>query len=103
MPGMQTQLNAVIDRPGDYEGFSANYSGAGFSGMKFRFRGLSAAGFAQWVQEARAAGAELSNERYRELSRPSEREPVRRFSGVAAGLYDAILNQCVTSCQGTSN
>ena len=35
MPGMQTQLHAVINRPGDYEGFSANYSGAGFSGMRF--------------------------------------------------------------------
>ena len=41
MPGMQTQLHAVINKPGDYEGFSANYSGAGFSGMQFKFHGLS--------------------------------------------------------------
>jgi len=26
----QTQLHAVINKPGEYEGFSANYSGAGF-------------------------------------------------------------------------
>src|SRR3546814_10389443 len=31
MPGMETQLHAVINKPGDYTGFSANYSGAGFS------------------------------------------------------------------------
>ncbi len=30
MPGMQTQLRAVINYAGVYEGFSANYSGAGF-------------------------------------------------------------------------
>ena len=36
MPGMETQLHAVMNKPGDYEGFSANYSGAGFSGMRFR-------------------------------------------------------------------
>lgn len=103
MPGMQTQLNAVINRAGDYEGFSANYSGAGFSGMRFRFRGLSAADFGQWVSEARASGAALDPQSYQALARPSEREPVRRYSQVTADLYDRILNQCVSSCQASSN
>jgi cytochrome o ubiquinol oxidase subunit 2 len=98
MPGMQTQLNAVINRQGDYEGFSANYSGAGFSGMHFKFRGLSGSDFEQWVQSAKTAGRELDNESYLQLEKPSEREPVRRYSLVAAGLYDGILSQCVTPC-----
>ena len=98
MPGMQTQLNAVINRPGDYEGFSANYSGAGFSGMHFKFRGLSAGDFEHWVQSAKTAGRELNNQGYLQLEKPSEREPVRRYSVVTAGLYDAIVNQCVTPC-----
>ncbi|MFX5344356.1 cytochrome ubiquinol oxidase subunit II, partial [Acinetobacter baumannii] len=33
MPGMETKLHAVVNRAGRYRGFSANYSGAGFSGM----------------------------------------------------------------------
>jgi cytochrome o ubiquinol oxidase subunit 2 len=37
MPGMETKLHAVINQPGEYEGFSANYSGAGFSDMRFKF------------------------------------------------------------------
>ena len=41
MPSMETTLHAVINRPGEYEGFSANYSGAGFSGMRFKFLGMS--------------------------------------------------------------
>jgi cytochrome o ubiquinol oxidase subunit 2 len=98
MPGMQTQLNAVINREGDYDGFSANYSGAGFSGMRFKFRGLSAAEFDQWVQSAKSAGRQLDNQGYLQLQKPSEREPVRRYSLVAAGLYDSILSQCVTPC-----
>jgi len=98
MPGMQTQLNAVINKQGDYEGFSANYSGAGFSGMHFKFRGLSGGDFAQWVQSAKAARRELDNEAYLRLEKPSEREPVRSYSVVAPGLYDAILSQCVTPC-----
>jgi len=99
MPGMQTQLNAVMNQPGVYEGFSANYSGAGFSGMHFKFKGLSTAGFEQWVQSVKASDQELSKAGYQELAKPSERDPVRRYSSVDASLYDAILNQCVaTSC-----
>src|SRR5882762_2585695 len=93
MPGMQTQLNAVINQPGEYEGFSANYSGAGFSGMHFKFRGVSQGEFAQWVQAAKGAGQQLSKDGYQQLARPSEREPVRRYAAVDASLYDAILNQ----------
>jgi len=99
MPGMQTQLNAVINRPGVYEGFSANYSGAGFSGMHFKFHGLSAVEFDRWVQSARTASARLDAPAYLELEKPSEREPVRRYSAVDAGLYDAILSQCVRPCR----
>jgi cytochrome o ubiquinol oxidase subunit 2 len=95
MPGMQTQLNAVINREGRYEGFSANYSGAGFSGMRFTFRGMSAGDFDQWVQAAKAAGGELNRDAYRALVHPSENEPVRRFAAVSPDLYDAILNRCV--------
>jgi len=98
MPGMQTQLNAVINRPGDYEGFSANYSGAGFSGMHFKFRGLSAAGFDEWVKSTRSAGRKLDNDNYLQLAKPSERDPIRRYSQVASGLYDAILSQCGPPC-----
>ena len=50
MPGMQTTLHAVINQPGDFEGFSANYSGAGFSDMRFRFHGLSDENFDQWIE-----------------------------------------------------
>ncbi len=40
MPGMETKLHAVINKAGTYEGFSANYSGSGFSRMNFKFHGL---------------------------------------------------------------
>lgn len=95
MPGMETKLHAVINAPGEFDGFSANYSGAGFSGMRFKFHGLSAGDFDKWVQTARSGGGELSRAGYLQLERPSEREPVRRYAGVASGLYDAILNRCV--------
>ena len=95
MPAMETQLHAVINQPGSYEGFSANYSGAGFSDMHFRFYGKSQAEFEQWVAQVKAGGGSLGREGYLALARPSEREPVRHYAEAAPGLYDAILNLCV--------
>lgn len=95
MPGMETKMHAVINRPGDYVGFSANYSGDGFSHMRFRFHGLDQAGFDQWIQGARAAGRVLDREAYLALERPSEKNPAAYYGGVEPNLFDAVVNMCV--------
>src|SRR5690349_21825084 len=48
MPAMETTLNAVINKPGNYKGMSSNFSGDGFSHMKFAFHGTSATEFDAW-------------------------------------------------------
>jgi cytochrome o ubiquinol oxidase subunit II len=95
MPGMESNLNAVINAPGEYEGFSANYSGAGFSHMRFKFHGMADADFARWVQGVRGGDGALTRAAYLELEKPSKRDAVRHFASVDKGLYDAILNRCV--------
>jgi cytochrome o ubiquinol oxidase subunit 2 len=95
MPGMDTTLNAVLNKPGQYEGFSANYSGAGFSDMRFKYHGVAAADFDNWVQQMKGRGTELNRAGYTALEKPSEREPVRRYGAVEADLYHAIVNRCV--------
>lgn len=95
MPGMQTQLKAVINKSGKYAGFSANYSGAGFSGMRFAFLGVSNADFDKWIAKAKLEGSSLDRAAYLQLEKPSEREPVRRYAGVDPSLFDAIINMCV--------
>ncbi|MDE2395412.1 MAG: ubiquinol oxidase subunit II [Burkholderiales bacterium] len=94
MPGMQTQLNAVINKAGNYQGFSANYSGAGFSDMNFQFRGLSEADFEHWVQSAKSGSARLDDAAYKDLVQPSVRVPVQRFGDVQAELFDRIVGGC---------
>lgn len=56
MPGMQTTLHAVANKPGTFDGFSANYSGAGFSNMRFKFHAMDQGGFDQWVARVKASG-----------------------------------------------
>ena len=94
MPGMETQLHAVINKVGNYEGMSANYSGAGFSDMKFRFLGMTDSDFAQWVDDNKASGQTLDKLAYLKLEAPSQREPVRHFASVERDLYTAVLNRC---------
>ncbi|WP_131194357.1 ubiquinol oxidase subunit II [Lichenihabitans psoromatis] len=94
MAGMQTQLHAVINEPGTYEGFSANYSGAGFSHMHFKMNALSDQDFGAWVEKLKQQGSPLGKTEYVALEKPSEKEPVRYFSSTQPGLYDAILNLC---------
>lgn len=95
MAGMQTQLHAVINKPGVYEGISANYSGAGFSDMNFKFHGLSDADFKAWVEKVKSSGDELSVARYQALAEPSEKTPVHYYKSAAPNLYHDILNRCV--------
>ncbi len=95
MPGMETRLHAVMDKPGSYQGFSANYSGAGFSGMHFAFHSLDTAAFDGWVAQVKAGGGALTRDFYRTLEQPSENVPVSHYGTVDHDLYHAILNMCV--------
>ncbi len=96
MPGMETKLHGVFDKTGTYEGFSANYSGWGFSNMRFAVKSLPAGEFDKWVAEAKASSeGDLSRDAYLKLEKPTHKEPVRRFAASDPQLFDAVVNMCV--------
>ncbi|WP_324698460.1 ubiquinol oxidase subunit II [Novosphingobium aerophilum] len=104
MPGMETRLHAVINKPIETVGFSANYSGAGFSNMRFATHAVSDADFAKWAQGVKAggesanggtAGGTLDRTAYLQLEKPSEKVSVIRYASVSPDLYDAIVDMCV--------
>lgn len=99
MPGMQTVLHAVINKPGRYQGFSANYSGAGFTDMRFTFDGLSPQDFDRWIAKARTAGGTLDLQAYQQLRQPERDVPARSFASFEPGLYTRILDRCVDASQ----
>ncbi|MDG2533903.1 ubiquinol oxidase subunit II [Sphingomonas sp. HITSZ_GF] len=94
MPTMKSELNAVLNKTGDSWGYSGNYTGHGYSDMRFKLRGVSKAEFDQWVAGVKAGG-KLDTAAYLELAKPSEKVPVMRFSTVQPELFDKIVNQCV--------
>ena len=101
MPGMRSTMHAVLNKSGNYEGFSANYSGAGFSDMRFRLRGLPAADFERWAAGVKGDRLPLNASNYRILVRPSEKVAPIHFGTVDPDLFRRILERCVepgTSC-----
>ncbi|MFZ5543050.1 MAG: COX aromatic rich motif-containing protein, partial [Pseudomonadota bacterium] len=95
MPGMESKLHAVINRAGVYDGMSSNFSGDGFSHMRFKFHALSPAQFEAWLAGNKARPEMLDRAAYLALERPSARDPVRGWGTVEEGLFDAAVNRCV--------
>lgn len=95
MPGMQTTLHGVFNEAGEYQGLASNYSGAGFSGMRFRAQALDEAGFDAWIAQAAASGETLDRARYLELEEPSENVPPMAFAEVDPQLFSRVVNLCV--------
>ncbi|MBA2126285.1 ubiquinol oxidase subunit II [Hyphomicrobium methylovorum] len=95
MPGMRSQLHAVLNRPGEYQGLSANYSGAGFSDMRFRLRGIAQSEFDQWLRQKQATSTPLTTRDYLKLAAPTEKNAIQWFSAAPEGLFDRIVNRCV--------
>ncbi|SCK27379.1 ubiquinol oxidase subunit II [Vogesella sp. LIG4] len=99
MAGMQTKLHLIANEAGSYDGMSANYSGAGFSGMKFKALAMnSPAEFDNWVKQARAAKP-LDAASYANLLKRSENNPVQYFSSVTPGLFHGVLNKYMAGHQ----
>ncbi|MEC5406132.1 ubiquinol oxidase subunit II [Paraburkholderia sp. MPAMCS5] len=91
MAGMQTQLHLIADHAGDYAGISANFSGKGFSDMKFRALAVSAAQFDAWVEKVKASPRRLDMNEYHSVAQPGEKQPVSYFSTVDPKLFNNII------------
>ena len=93
MAGMENQLYLKADEPGIYRGMSANYSGFGFSGMKFKAHALNQDGFHNWIQTVKESPEALTDERYVLLKEKTKDHPVEYFSSVNPLKFNRIIEQ----------
>jgi cytochrome o ubiquinol oxidase subunit 2 len=96
MPGMVTQLHLVADKPGSYNGSSANISGSGFAGMTFRVAAGSSDDFNSWISQARHAARPLDMAAYNRLAEPSKYVEPDYYSSVQSNLYNYITVKYMT-------
>jgi cytochrome o ubiquinol oxidase subunit 2 len=93
MPGMITRLNLLADKPGEYPGISANFSGNGFAWMRFIAKAVPVADFDSWVAQVRGAGPALDMPGYAELAKPSQGVPPTTYRTVDPKLFERIVDQ----------
>jgi cytochrome o ubiquinol oxidase subunit 2 len=93
MAGMTSQLNLQADSLGDHEGLSAQFSGEGFSDMRFNVKVVSSEDYARWLAEVKLQGAALDEGSYAALVQASKNNKPMTYRSVDPGLFEAIVNQ----------
>jgi cytochrome o ubiquinol oxidase subunit 2 len=94
MPGMRTMDGFQVNHPGHYEGFAADYSGAGFSWMQFSTHILGKRDFDKWVAATQASPDQLSYAAFTKLAVPTVNVGAKPayFSHVDSNLFMDIYN-----------
>ncbi len=92
MAGMTTRLSLQADNPGRYGGLSAQFSGKGFSDMRFQVTAIPESGFSDWVAGIQAKQNALDAKTYAALATPGTAEAPQAFASVTGGLFDAIVS-----------
>jgi len=90
MPNMVTRLNLKADQPGTFEGLSAQFSGDGFSDMRFDLVSTEAEAFKDWVNTTKTQGGVLDATTFEELVKPAKADGTQTYSQVSEGLFDKI-------------
>jgi cytochrome o ubiquinol oxidase subunit II len=92
MAGMTTQLNLQADQAGSYPGLSAQFSGPGFSDMRFTLVADSSEKFASWVAEVRARGGVLDSATFAQLARPTRGGGDLSYGTLADDPFEMVAN-----------
>jgi cytochrome o ubiquinol oxidase subunit II len=91
MAGMATTLHLQADNEGVFPGISAQFSGDGFSDMRFNVNSVSNSAFTAWVEKTQAGNATLDKAAYDALLSPSISTGEQSYGKVAQGLFDEAL------------
>ena len=90
MPNMVTRLNLEADQPGTYEGLSAQFSGDGFSDMRFDLVSTEPEAFKSWVSATKSQGGVLDAGAFEQLVKPAKADGAQTYARVSDGLFDRI-------------
>jgi cytochrome o ubiquinol oxidase subunit II len=97
MPGMTTQLNLQADESGNYTGISAQFSGPGFSDMRFTLRAASSEQYSAWLAQVQAGGGVLNEAIMAQLVRPTRASGELSYGSVTEDPFDMVAHGHVTT------
>jgi cytochrome o ubiquinol oxidase subunit 2 len=100
MNGMVSQIHLQADKPGDYWGQSAQFSGDGFSDMNFIAHAVAPAQFNAWAAATKGHGPALDAAAYARLSQQGTVKQPFSYGAVQPGLFDQIATQKIAPAAG---
>lgn len=100
MPGMTTHVHLLADKPGEYPGISANFSGDGFSDMRYIVKAIAPGDFDAWVAKVKSSGPALDENGYAALAKPSSDVRPATYRSVDPKLFGRIVDQAAPEAQG---
>lgn len=93
MGGMENRLNLMATEENVYRGISSNYSGYGFSGMRFKVHARSDAGYEEWVSSVKSSGKQMNQDVYDGLKEKTRDHPVEYFTLTDPLLFKNVIEQ----------
>jgi cytochrome o ubiquinol oxidase subunit II len=97
MPGMTTKLHLIAARSGDYAGRNFQFSGRGYSWMRFTVAVRSKKQFDDWVAKVRGSHRRLTPATLAALERPSVDNSPRFYAAVPRHLFATIVHQSMAA------
>ncbi|HVY68168.1 MAG TPA: COX aromatic rich motif-containing protein [Patescibacteria group bacterium] len=90
MAGMETRLNLMATKPGQFVGQNSEINGSGYAHMQFAVNSVPPADFNSWANSLQASPP-LTESAYQQLLTPSQDAPPAYFSYPNDSLYNSIM------------
>lgn len=99
MAGMKTKLNLIANKYGNLTGISSNFSGKGFTGMKFKvIVTKNQFDFEKWIKKAKISEKKINNlQEYQNISQPTINNPVELFSNIDLDIFNKIIQSKINN------
>ena len=92
MNGMSSQLNLIADHTGQFNGYSTNINGKGYSDMVFTVDALSVKDFNAWTDGIAGSSQIMNKSAYEKLSQPGT-APKADYALPDTSLYGTIMSK----------
>jgi len=102
MAGMTTTLYLQADHPGTFPGRSVQFSGDGFSDMRFDVDAVAPSDYEAWLARTRASGARLDATGYAALARPGT-SAARDYLLAEPRLFNTVLAASMSPAPSSSH
>lgn len=106
MNGMDSQLNLIADKIGEYKGYNTNINGEGYAKMTFTAKVMPEVDFTSWTltapEKAMKAGDMIDESTYKMLAKPSIIAKPQTYHLMDKELYNTIVMKYMGHGQSSS-